>query len=190
MRELVYYVGVSLDGYIAGPDGEFDAFPLGADQPPPRNERYADAIPTDMASQLGIPQRNDMFDTVVMGWNTYAIGPENGMDSPYHHLRQIVFSRRHTADGHNLTVTSQDPVAVVRELKAENGAAIWLCGGSSLASSLIDDIDRLVLKRYPVLFGDGKPLFEPSTYKPHEFTQVRNEIMGSKVIVSEYVRQT
>lgn len=189
MRELVYYVGVSVDGYIAGPDGQFDAFPMEGDHQTFVNERYADAIPTDIAKSLGIPQRNDMFDTLVMGWNTYAIGPENGMDSPYHHLRQFVFSRNHTAEGRNLTVTADDPVAVVRDLKAETGASIYLCGGSALASSLIDEIDRLVLKNYPVLLGDGKPLFEPSTYKPHDFTQVRTEIIGSMCTVSEYVRK-
>lgn len=45
MRELVYYVAVSLDGYIAGPEGEFDAFLDEGDHMAVLLEEFADAIP-------------------------------------------------------------------------------------------------------------------------------------------------
>ena len=87
MRELVYYVGVTLDGFIAGPNGEFDAFPIEGDHVDAINERFADTIPTDLAAALGIRQDGTRFDTVLMGWNTYAVGLPMGATSPYRHLQ-------------------------------------------------------------------------------------------------------
>ncbi|SIO06657.1 dihydrofolate reductase family protein [Agromyces cerinus] len=193
MRELVYYVAVSLDGYIAGPAGEFDAFPVEGDHMHHLNTRFADAVPTHIADVLGIEPTGSMFDTVVMGWNTLAVGLPT-VPSPYRHLRQFVFSRtRGEADipgeHPNLTLTGEDPVEVVRRLKAEPGASIWLCGGGSLATVLADEIDRLVLKRSPLLFGDGIPLFAPGAYRPRAFEEVGTTAFESGVVVSEYVRR-
>lgn len=192
MRELVYYVAVSLDGYIAGPAGEFDAFVVEGDHMDRQNERFADAIPTDIAGALGIPQHDGMFDTVLMGWNTYEVG---GLASPYRHLRQFVFSRSRTepvgaGEPVNLTITDEDPLELVRRLKREPGAAIWLCGGGELAAQLAPEIDRLVLKRQPVLFGSGIPLFGPSAYAPNRLDEVETTAFDSGVVISEYARRT
>jgi dihydrofolate reductase len=194
MRELVYYVAVSLDGYIAGPAGEFDAFPIEGDHMQPLTARFADAIPTGISAAYGIEQDGSVFDTVVMGWNTYAVGLPAGVTSPYRHLRQVVFSQERTkadipGDPPNLSVSNDDPVDVVRRLKAQSGTSIWLCGGGSLASVLADEIDRLVLKRNPLLFGSGIPLFAPGAYKPQRFREVETTAYNSGVVVSEYVRR-
>jgi dihydrofolate reductase len=186
MRELVYYVAVTLDGYIAGPNGEFDAFLYEGDHMDAINERFGDTLPTDAADALGVRQDGSRFDTVLMGWNTYAVG---GVESPYRHLRQIVFSRTRTAAGENLQVTSEDPVAVVRRLKQEPGSFIWLCGGGALAASLADEIDRLVLKRHPVLFGDGIPLFAERGYTPSAWDVVETTPYRSGVVVTEATRR-
>ncbi len=195
MRELVYYAAVSIDGYIAGPAGEFDAFLVEGDHMETVYGRYADAIPTAPAAALGIEQPATTFDTVLMGWNTYAVGLPFGMTNPYSHLRQFVFSRTRTeadipGEHPNLTLTADDPVEVVRRLKAEPGASIWLCGGGALATALVDEIDRLVLKRNPLLFGDGIPLFAPGAYDPRSFEEVGTTAFESGVVVSEYVRRS
>ena len=188
MRELVYYVAVSIDGFIAGPGGEFDAFPVEGDHMDAINERYADTIPTDLALALGIERTRPMFDTVLMGWNTYAVGLPMGVASPYRHLRQIVFSSTHRADADDVQTSAEDPVTLVRQLKREPGESIWLCGGGALASTLIGEIDRLVLKRSPVVFGAGIPLFAPGAYAPERFDEVATTAFGSGVVLSEYVR--
>ncbi|QEO16132.1 dihydrofolate reductase [Agromyces intestinalis] len=189
MRELVYYVAVSLDGFIAGPNGEFDAFPIEGDHMDAINERFADAIPTDLAAAIGVEQDGSRFDTVLMGWNTYAVGLPMGVTSPYRHLRQLVFSRSHEAEGEGIEITADDPVDVVRRLKAEPGASIWLCGGGALAATLADEIDRLVLKRSPVLFGAGIPLFGARPYSPERLDEVTTTAYRSGVVFSEYVRR-
>lgn len=185
MRQLVYYAAVTLDGYIAGPHGEFDAFLVEGDHMDGINDRFADTLPTVAAEALGIEQRGDVFDTVLMGWNTYEVG---GMPSPYRHLRQIVFSRTKTVEAENLEVTADDPVAVVRRLKQEQGAAIWLCGGGALAATLAEEVDRLVLKRQPLLFGSGIPLFGERPYRPERFAAVQTTAYDSGVVVTEYER--
>lgn len=190
----MYYVAVSLDGYIAGPGGEFDAFPVEGDHMAALNARFSDAIPTAIADSFGIERTGTMFDTVVMGWNTYAVGLPVGMTSPYQHLQQVVFSRTRTeadipGEHPNLTLTSEDPVEVVRRLKSGPGNSIWLCGGGTLATRLSGEIDRLVLKRNPLLFGNGIPLFAPGAYQPSAFDEVSTTAFGSGVVVSEYVRR-
>lgn len=149
--------------------------------------RFADAMPTDSAEQLGIPQDRSRFDTVLMGWNTYAVGLPHQVTSPYRHLRQIVFSRNHTAAAENLTVTDTDPSTVVRELKQEAGSDIWLCGGGELAGRLVDEIDRVVIKRHPVLFGAGIPLFAGTAYAPSGLDVIDTRTFDSGVAVTEYV---
>lgn len=185
MRELVYYAAVTLDGFIAGPGGEFDAFPAVGDHMDVINERFADTVPTDYAELLGLRQTRSVFDTVLMGWNTYAVGGA----SPYRHLRQFVFSRTRTATGENLEVTGEDPLEVARRLKGESGASIWLCGGGRLAGALAPEIDRLVLKRYPILFGDGIPLFTGGSYDPAAFAHESTRTFESGVVLSEYSRR-
>ncbi|MGM7699049.1 dihydrofolate reductase family protein [Microbacterium sp. A84] len=189
MRELTYYVAVSIDGYIAGPDGEFDRFLVEGDHMVGIGEKYRGTAPTVLAEKFGFPIDGGPFDTVLMGWNTYAVGLPD-LPDPYRHLRQIVFSRGHDApegsDG--VEFTDRDPVEVVRELKAEEGKGIWLCGGGSLAAVLRDKIDRLALKRNPMLFGDGIPLFEGRGYAPADFRPTAITPYESGVVLAEYVR--
>ena len=80
-------------------------------------------------------------------------------------------------------------MSVVRRLKQEEGAAIWLCGGGALAATLADEIDRLVLKRQPLLFGAGIPLFRERSYRPERFDAVQTVAYDSGVVVTELQRR-
>lgn len=189
MRELVYYASVSLDGHIAGPGEEFDAFLVDGDHQGRINDRWSDAIPTDLAAAAGIAQHGTRFDTVLMGARTYAVGLPT-MPSPYHHLQQYVITSRPYPDQKNLTVTDEDPVQLVRRLKSQPGLDIWLCGGGNLAAQLGDEIDRLVIKRQPMVFGSGISLFGDQGYQPRLFDRVASTDYGSGVSISEYVPRT
>jgi dihydrofolate reductase len=84
MRKLVYYVGVSLDGYIAGPSGEYDFYPLADDMAAWLGEQYPETMPTHLRVASGLesaPSRR--FDTVVMGRGTYQPALDAGIASPY-----------------------------------------------------------------------------------------------------------
>lgn len=188
MRELVYYIAVSLDGRIAAPDGSFDAFPMEGDHLPALIRDWSDTIPAHVRSALGLPPADGTrFDTVLMGWNTYAVGLPAGVDSPYPHLRQVVVSTRKPDVPVDVQVVD-DPIAAVRDLKSrEADGDIWLCGGGRLAAALRPEIDRLVLKVNPVVLGDGIPLFDRG-YDPSAFRLVDSTRYDSGVLVNDYRR--
>ncbi|MCO1659419.1 dihydrofolate reductase family protein [Pseudonocardia humida] len=186
MRELTYFVAVSLDGFIAAPDDTFDAFPVQGDHIDWIFREWVDTLPTPGLEMVGLKADNSRFDTVLMGWKTYAAG---GVPNPYQHLRQYVFSRREREVPDDIHLTDRDPVEVVRELKAEpDGSGIWLCGGGQLAGTLVEEIDRFVFKVNPLLLGAGIPLFADRAYDPRALTRVASLPFESGVVVNEYVR--
>lgn len=187
MRELTYYVGVSLDGFIAAPDGDFSAFPVEGDHMQVIMHEFTDTIPTHIQRVVGLEADRSRFDTIVMGWETYMPALREGIDSPYAHLRQVIATRqpREVPSGIEL---SDDPVAAVRALKREPGTGIYLAGGGALAGALADEIDRLQLKVYPVLLGAGVPLFRGLEYGPLPFRRVGSRPFESGMVLNEYVR--
>lgn len=159
MRTLTYYVATSLDGFIADPDGGYDAFSFEGDLAEHICSEYADTLPGHAHQALGVAPSGTRYDTVLMGWNTYAPALDLGITSPYPHLRQYVATRRtETPDAPDVGFTA-DPVGLVRGLRGEPGGGIWLAGGGTLAAALVDEIDELVLKVNPILLGGGIPLF-------------------------------
>ncbi|MDI9899917.1 dihydrofolate reductase family protein [Rhodococcus sp. IEGM 1409] len=172
MRKLVYYVGASLDGYIAGPGGEFDFYPVSEQITAWICDRYPDTVPTHVRPSLGVEGApNKVFDTVIMGRGSYEPGLTAGVTSPFAHLRQFVVSTTlPDTEDPAVTLVRTDPLALVRSLKEEEGQDIWLCGGGTLAGELLPEIDELVIKRYPVVAGAGIPMirgnFEPTLFTP------------------------
>lgn len=186
MRELVYYVAVTLDGFIAGPDGQFDAFVFEGDHMDAINDRFSDGMNSHIARHLGIQQPGTTFGAVLMGASTYAVGLPD-FPSPYEHLDQYVITHRDYPPAEGVTITDRDPVELVNELKAQDGADVWLCGGGNLATQLRGEIDRLVLKRNPVTFGAGIPLFAPGDYAPVRWQRVSHRDFDSGVAITEWV---
>ncbi|WP_306337808.1 dihydrofolate reductase family protein [Streptomyces sp. KL118A] len=169
MRKLVYFIAVTLDGFIAGPDGSDptgpDGFwPVGQDYVKHLAEAYPETLPAPAREALGITAEGTHFDTVLEGRRTYAIGLDAGLTNAYPHLRHYVFSRTLTeSPDPGVELVATDPVEKVRELKKEDGKDIWLCGGGELAGVLRGEIDRLVVKIGPLTLGSGTPLFARNT---------------------------
>ncbi|MFK4834518.1 dihydrofolate reductase family protein [Microbacterium sp. ZW T2_14] len=163
MRNLTYYISLSIDGFIAGPGDEVDFFPGSDEYMAWMVGDYGDALPTHARAQLGIADAPlTRFDTVVMGRRTYEPGLQLGITSPYSHLRQFVVSGGPEQPDPAVTMISSDPVSAVRALKEEDSSLdIYLAGGGVLAGQLVDEIDRLVIKRYPVVAGAGRTAFGP-----------------------------
>ncbi|MGY1843591.1 dihydrofolate reductase family protein [Modestobacter sp. SYSU DS0875] len=160
MRQLVYYVATSIDGFIADPAGDFSHFPVRPETLADLFTRHPETCPAHLRDALGVTAAPRRFDTVLMGSRTHAPAVAAGLrDGAYPHLRQIVVTHR-SLDGSSAVETlAGDVAARVAELKAEPGRDIWLCGGGDLAGQIVDLIDEIQLKVNPVLLGDGVPLF-------------------------------
>jgi dihydrofolate reductase len=186
LRKLTYYIGVTLDGFVAGPADEFDFLPIEPDVTAAINAEQPETVPgafRDAAGLAGTP--NKRFDTVLMGRGTYEVVLKTGLTDPYPHLKTYVYSGTLAAEDERVTVVAHDPAAHVRGLKNQEGLDIWLCGGGRLAATLRDEIDELVLKRYPLVIGSGRPLFD-GPFRPNRFTQTQTQVFESGAVVSTY----
>ncbi|GAA3729803.1 dihydrofolate reductase [Spinactinospora alkalitolerans] len=188
MRKLSYYVGTTIDGFIAGPGEEIDFFPLADDMMEFISAGVPETVPTHIRAQSGIDAANRRFDTVVMGRGTYQPALDIDVTSPYAHLRQYVVSTTipEIADP-GVELVPGDPIGLVRRLKKEEGLDVWLAGGGKLAGSLLPEIDELIIKRYPVAVGAGIPAFT-GEFRPLPFTLVDTRTFSNGAAVTTYAR--
>jgi len=143
MRRVLYRVAASVDGYIAGPNGEVDW------------------IVHDPA--VDFAKVYEQVDTVLLGRRTYELTRQPGAP-PWPQGWQIyVFSRTLVPQEHpGVTVIGVDAGSRVAALRAAQGRDIWLFGGGSLFRSLLGakQVDVVEVLLVPVLLGGGIPLLE------------------------------
>ncbi|WP_372967970.1 dihydrofolate reductase family protein [Microbacterium sp.] len=189
MRELTYYIGVTLDGFIAGPADEVDFYPVTPAFAEMMGTELADIQPAFVrADRGGVDEPLTRFDTVLMGRRTYEPALQMGITDPYSQLRTVVFSTTQAdPQDPNVEIVRTDPVARVRELKAEPGLGIYLAGGAVLAGVLLDEIDRLIVKKYPVIAGSGIPMVSHS-FAPTQFGLEQVRSFDNGCVVLEYAR--
>ncbi|MRH91003.1 dihydrofolate reductase [Nocardia sp. SYP-A9097] len=191
MRKLTYYVAATIDGFIASEDGSVDFFPVGGDHGPAIIAQYPETLPTKVREALALDKPSSTFDTVIMGRKTHDFGVRTGTSSPYSHLRQFVVSAKlPESPDPDVELISGDPLARVRELKREKGLGIWLCGGGELAQTLLSEIDQIFLKLYPIVLGQGRPLFGAGARLPEatRFRVLTSRIFEDGVAFLKYSR--
>src|SRR5215211_7854690 len=139
MRQVRYVVAMSLDGYIAGPNGQ------------------ADWIIMD--PEIDFRALFEQFDTFLLGSRTFGgIGGAGGGQSG---AQTIVFSRTlRQQDYPNVTIVSDNPEQAVAYLKSKPGKDIWLFGGGRLFRSFLEArlVEAVEVSVIPVLLGEGIPL--------------------------------
>ncbi|SMR81677.1 Dihydrofolate reductase [Aliiroseovarius halocynthiae] len=151
MREIIYDVAVSLDGFIAAPGGDASAFP----QTGPHADAYF--------------ERLGSYGTVIMGRSTYEFGYAFGLEPgarAYPHMDHHIFSTSlKVPEDADVAVIRDDWLAQLTALKKTGGAPIYLCGGGMFAGWVAQNglVDRLILKRAPIVLGQGIRLFEGLT---------------------------
>lgn len=140
MRTLRLSAAMSLDGYIAGPNGEADWIVMDPD--------------IDFGAMFA------RYDTLLMGRRSYEAAKAQGGSGGWPGMKSFVCSRTlRPEDCPGVTVTA-DPAATLAEIRSWPGNDIWLFGGgdlfrSLLALGLVDEVEVAIV---PVLLGAGLPL--------------------------------
>jgi dihydrofolate reductase len=170
MRRIRYAVAMSLDGYIAGPNGE------------------ADWIIMD--PEIDFRALFARFDTFLLGRRTFEMMAGQGSgETPG--MKTFVFSRTLRQEDHpGARIISENAEEFVAGLRAQAGKDIWLFGGGLLFSSLLKAklVDTVEAAIIPVLLGDGVPLLSP----PAEQTKLKltsHKIYGTGIVSLEYAVQ-
>jgi len=142
MRKVILGVAVSLDGFIEGPNGEYDWCLTDQD--------------------YGLKEFFKKIDTVFVGRKTYEMSQEmEGGGEGFPKFKEYVFSTTLDKVKDGKILIKGDVKTEVEKIKNEKGKDIWLFGGASLTTSLMNLglVDELSLAVHPILLGAGKPLF-------------------------------
>jgi len=144
MRKIILQLAVSLDGYIEGPNGEFDwCF-------------------TDQ--DYGMSAFFKRVDATFMGRKSYELALAMAAEIPpgFPKMKEYVFSNTLSKVKEGVILVNGDIKSEVEKIKKEKGKDIWLFGGAELISSLmnLDLVDEIILAVHPVVLGSGKALFK------------------------------
>jgi dihydrofolate reductase len=157
MRRICYQVAMSVDGYIAGPNGEFDW------------------IVKD--PEIDFAEIFKQFDTLLIGRRTFETMVQHG-NTTVPGMKSVVFSRTlRQSDYPDVTIVAEECDKAANALRAKRGKDIWLFGGGSLFRSLFQAglVDTVEVGVSPVILGGGIPLL------PSPATQAKLKLTGHKV---------
>lgn len=173
MRRIIYDVAVSLDGFIAGPDGDISAFPAEGDHLQPYLDRLA------------------IYQTAIMGRGTYEFGYRYGLKPgarAYPHMDHYIFSRGISLPADcAVTVVREGWIAELDALRGDGHGDIYLCGGGAFAGFVATHgfLDLLRLKIAPVVIGSGIRLFEGLVTK-NSLERISITPYANGVVLAEY----
>lgn len=183
MRKVTYSMGVSLDGYIVGPDGGF-----GWTAPDDEVFRFV----TDEIQQVGVHLLGRRLYETMLYWETADEDP--ALDGSmrewaviWQRLPKVVFSRTLETVQGNARLASGGVSEEVARLRAEPGERDIAIGGADLAGQAADAdlIDEYRMRVYPVLVGGGTPYF-PRNERRADLELVESRTFRSQVLFLRY----
>ncbi|SEJ40104.1 Dihydrofolate reductase [Dyadobacter sp. SG02] len=173
MRKLILGLAITLDGYIEGPNGEFDwCF-------------------TDQ--DYGLNEFFTQIDATFIGRKSYEVAQQFA-DSNNEEtipglppLTEYVFSTTLKSVKNGAVLIAENAMDEARKIKEQPGKDIWLYGGASLTEAMLNAglVDELWLSVHPILLGSGKPLFHQSDSRTH-LTLVDSKVYPTGLLSLRY----
>ncbi|MDT9689040.1 dihydrofolate reductase family protein [Streptomyces sp. P9(2023)] len=184
-RKIVLMMGVSLDGYIEGPDRDIDWHMVDAEL----HQYFNDQV----GAMGGILSGRVTHELMADFWPTADADPNSSPEIVefariWRDIPKTVYSTTLESADWNTTIVRRVDPDEVRALKEEPGGDLIL-GGADLAASFMehDLIDAFHISVHPVLIGRGKPLFrETDAATPLTLTSTRT--FGNGVVLLRYDR--
>ena len=183
MRSVIYSMSVSLDGYIAGPDGGFD-------WTTPDEEVFR--FWTDRTRELAAHVMGRRLYETMLYWETADQNPSLDYDtrewaSVWRPLPKVVFSTTLSAVEGNARLASGSLVEEIERLRGEPGDGDIGIGGATLAGEaaqlgLIDEVRSIV---NPVVIGGGTP-FYPQCERRLDLELIESRTFSSRVVYLRY----
>ncbi|MEV7867780.1 dihydrofolate reductase family protein [Streptomyces sp. NPDC088124] len=183
MRSVTYSMNVSLDGYIAGPDGDFS-------WTPPDEEVFRSWI--DEIRQVGVHLLGRRLYETMLYWETTDQDPpldDSQLEwaALWKPLPKVVFSTTLSAVQGHARLASGGLAEEIERLRAEPGAGDIAIGGARLATqaAALDLIDEYRVRVYPVLVGGGISFF-PQHERRVDLELVETRTFNSGVAYHRY----
>jgi dihydrofolate reductase len=185
MRKVIYSMGVSLDGFVAGPAGEIDwSAP----------DRELHRFHNDQMRQVGAHLCGRRLYEAMVYWETAdqdpAVGDlEREFAGIWQDLPKIVFSKTIDRVVGNSRLAGAGLAEEVARVREQPGGDLAV-GGAGLASSLIerDLVDEYGLFVSPVVLGGGTPFFRDGRAGLLELELIETRTFGSRVVYRRYRR--
>lgn len=170
-RELIVYIAMSLDGYIAGEEHDLS---------------FLDAVATS-GEDYGYHQFISTVDTVVMGRKTYEVVKKLAPEFPHKERQTYILTTQKGLTDEDVTFVSDPIVPWMRALKKAPGKHIFCDGGAQVVQYLLKNqlIDRLIVSVIPVVLGKGTRLFGEAE-KPINLTLEKSESFASGLVQLNY----
>ena len=163
MGKLKLQVQMTLDGFVARPNGELDWMCGSGNGMKPFYRKLIELADTCDTILLGRKMTREFIDHWENVLDNQSHSVEHALSERMVNMRKIVFSRTQTdINGRNLEVENGDMVAAVRALKEQSGKDIMVYGGAAFVSSLISQnlVDEYYIFRRPVAIGGGLSIFK------------------------------
>lgn len=142
-RKKSIFISMSIDGYIAGPDGELD---------------WLQRVDLE-GEDYGYSAFLESIDAIVLGRNTYEVA-QSASKWPYQGKRVVVLSRTLSSVREEAELFCGDIPLLVSALYSDGVQAIWVDGGLTISQFLQHKlVDQLIISVIPVILGAGIPLF-------------------------------
>lgn len=175
MRKAVLFIAMSLDGYIADNNGGVKWL-NGQGNGNENIDTYSEFVKD--------------IDTILMGWNTYhqVVTELSPTEWVYDDFTTYVITHNKNKSTEKIHFTDENPTQLLKELKANDGKDIWICGGANLVSQLMraELIDKYYISVIPTLLGKGIRLFEELENEQKLFLIKTNNYNGIVELIYEH----